>query len=71
MVSSGAMETAWREALEAVGRYGRPVEATAHALADAPWEAVAEVARELRLEGKGTLVTYSPKVFIPLTTLCR
>src|SRR5215471_12264527 len=28
-------------------------------------------ARELRAEGKGTLVTYSPKVFIPLTKLCR
>ena len=28
-------------------------------------------ARELRERGKGTLVTYSPKVFIPLTKLCR
>ena len=28
-------------------------------------------ARRLRAQGTGTLVTYSPKVFIPLTTLCR
>ena len=30
-----------------------------------------ERARSLRDEGKGQLVTYSPKVFIPLTKLCR
>src|SRR5206468_1649777 len=30
-----------------------------------------EEARELREEGHGRLVTYSPKVFIPLTKLCR
>ena len=30
-----------------------------------------EPARSLRDEGKGRLVTYSPKVFIPLTKLCR
>src|SRR5881397_1414223 len=30
-----------------------------------------EEARELREEGHGRLVTYSPKVFIPLTQLCR
>ena len=28
-------------------------------------------ARRLRAQGTGTLVTYSPKVFVPLTTLCR
>ena len=28
-------------------------------------------ARRLRERGTGTLVTYSPKVFVPLTTLCR
>ena len=28
-------------------------------------------ARRLRGLGTGTLVTYSPKVFVPLTTLCR
>src|SRR6266508_5763439 len=30
-----------------------------------------ETARNLRARGKGILVTYSPKVFIPLTKLCR
>jgi len=29
------------------------------------------VARRLRDEGKGRVVSYSPKVFLPLTTLCR
>src|SRR4051812_47567464 len=33
--------------------------------------ALAEVARELRRRGKGDVVTYSPKVFLPLTNLCR
>src|SRR4029077_1198119 len=28
-------------------------------------------ARALRERGKGSIVTYSPKVFIPLTKLCR
>jgi FO synthase len=32
---------------------------------------VCGAARELRAEGKRVLVTYSPKVFIPLTKLCR
>jgi FO synthase len=35
-----------------------------------PGELCAE-ARRLREEGHGALVTYSPKVFIPLTKLCR
>ena len=41
------------------------------ALADAPLEPLLARARELREHGHGRLVTYSPKVFIPLTTLCR
>src|ERR671918_339903 len=28
-------------------------------------------ARRIRADARGTLVTYSPKVFVPLTTLCR
>jgi 7,8-didemethyl-8-hydroxy-5-deazariboflavin synthase CofG subunit len=32
---------------------------------------LAEAARELRLQGKGSTITYSPKVFLPLTNLCR
>ena len=34
-------------------------------------EELCEVAAELRDQGKGRTVTFSPKVFIPLTRLCR
>jgi FO synthase len=40
-------------------------------LLDEPWESLAGEARRLRELGHGRLVTYSPKVFIPLTKLCR
>src|SRR6059058_656715 len=40
-------------------------------LLDRPLEDLCAEARELRDEGHGRLVTYSPKVFIPLTKLCR
>jgi FO synthase len=36
-----------------------------------PLDELCAEARELRAEGHGLLVTYSPKVFIPLTKLCR
>ena len=32
---------------------------------------ICSVAAQLRNQGKGTTVTFSPKVFIPLTRLCR
>jgi FO synthase len=38
---------------------------------DAPLEDLCAEARRLRDAGHGPLVTYSPKVFVPLTTLCR
>src|SRR5437899_11582254 len=41
------------------------------ALVGLPVEELCARAQKLRAEGKGTLVTYSPKVFIPLTKLCR
>jgi FO synthase len=41
------------------------------ALVDLPAAELLEPARELREQGHGRLVTYSPKVFIPLTKLCR
>ena len=41
------------------------------ALLDAPLDELCEEARALREEGHGTVVTFSPKVFIPLTKLCR
>src|SRR3954469_11943761 len=40
-------------------------------LLDRPREDLCAEARALRDEGHGCLVTYSPKVFIPLTKLCR
>jgi len=40
-------------------------------LLDRPLEDLCAEARALRDEGHGKLVTYSPKVFIPLTKLCR
>jgi FO synthase len=46
-------------------------EAEAFELVDEPWESLAAEARRLRQLGHGRLVTYSPKVFIPLTKLCR
>src|SRR6266436_4730110 len=36
-----------------------------------PLDELCAEARALRDEGHGPLVTYSPKVFIPLTKLCR
>jgi FO synthase len=43
----------------------------ASALVDAPLAELCAEARRLRDQGHGTLITYSPKVFIPLTKLCR
>jgi FO synthase len=43
----------------------------ARSLLDAPLEELCAEARRLREIGYGVLVTYSPKVFVPLTTLCR
>jgi FO synthase len=58
----------WREAV-AAGRNGEPLDGSkALALVEAPVEALCEAACELR---RGPVVTYSPKVFIPLTKLCR
>jgi FO synthase len=45
--------------------------AEAFELVHEPWSALAPAARRLRQLGHGGLVTYSPKVFIPLTKLCR
>src|SRR5213596_3368289 len=45
--------------------------ADALALVGMPWEELTGEACRLREAGHGRLVTYSPKVFIPLTKLCR
>ena len=41
------------------------------ALVEAPTDELCAEARAIRERGTGSLVTYSPKVFIPLTKLCR
>src|SRR2546423_10540025 len=41
------------------------------ALLDVPPDKLFTEARKLRADGHGSLVTYSPKGFVPLTTLCR
>jgi len=42
-----------------------------HQAAQVPLPALLAAATELRAQGKGTVITYSKKVFVPLTTLCR
>src|SRR5437660_7025383 len=39
--------------------------------AQSPLSELLIAATELRAQGKGTVITFSKKVFIPLTTLCR
>jgi FO synthase len=43
----------------------------AHQAAQAPLADLLTAATELRAQGKGTVITFSKKVFIALTTLCR
>src|SRR3954452_15680907 len=58
----------WRDALAAAAA-GERLDATAAAtLVDPPTLLLCETAQSLRTSG---VVTYSPKVFIPLTHLCR
>jgi 7,8-didemethyl-8-hydroxy-5-deazariboflavin synthase CofG subunit len=38
---------------------------------DVPLEELLALARQLRVQGKGDVISFSKKVFIPLTTLCR
>jgi 7,8-didemethyl-8-hydroxy-5-deazariboflavin synthase CofG subunit len=54
-------------------REGSPIDrASALLLAEqAPLPQLLSAASEIRARGKGTVVTFSKKVFIPLTTLCR
>jgi FO synthase len=46
-------------------------EAAMFLAADAPLPDLLAAASEVRARGKGTVVSFSKKVFIPLTTLCR
>src|SRR5437588_5909858 len=38
---------------------------------NALWDELLQAARDVREQGKGETISYSKKVFIPLTTLCR
>src|SRR5260370_31353599 len=46
-------------------------EAALQLAAQSPLQELLSAATELRGQGKGNVITYSKKVFIPLTTLCR
>src|SRR5260370_1404983 len=46
-------------------------EAALQLAAQSPLQDLLSAATELRAQGKGNVITYSKKVFIPLTTLCR
>src|SRR6266849_5151444 len=54
-------------------RKGREIEREAVLLlaAEAPLETLLAAASEVRARGKGNVVSFSKKVFIPVTTLCR
>jgi 7,8-didemethyl-8-hydroxy-5-deazariboflavin synthase CofG subunit len=65
---------ALRRALDRIGEGRTPNAAEAEALLDAPADALPEVlaaAARLRDHGRGRRITFSAKVFVPLTTLCR
>jgi len=52
-------------------RLGPVADEEAHRLASFPTEALCEAARERRDRVWGSTLTYSPKVFLPVTNLCR
>src|SRR3954451_18891027 len=58
-------------ALAAARKLRRMQRDDALALVDRPLDELCEEARRVRAAGTGVLVTYSPKVFVPLTKLCR
>ena len=58
-------------ALAAARKLRRMQRDDALALVDRPLDELCEEARAVRARTRGVLVTYSPKVFIPLTKLCR
>ena len=53
------------------GTLDRIADGDAHALLEAGGDELLAAARARRSAARGTVVTYSPKVFIPLTHLCR
>src|SRR5881394_3064541 len=61
----------WEAVLDAAASASGVGVQDAAALVEAPVDELCAAARALRELGHGSLVTYSPKVFIPLTKLCR
>jgi FO synthase len=62
----------WRDVLELAAKGAVPDETAARAFETSDdLEALLPVAAALRDQGHGEIVSYSPKVFIPLTRLCR
>ncbi len=72
---AGQARTSAQIVEEALGRAreGRGIERDAALLlaGEAPLEALLAAASEVRARGKGNFVSFSKKVFIPVTTLCR
>src|SRR3954451_7649481 len=58
-------------AVAAARKLRRMQRGDALALVDRPLDELSEEARAVRARTRGVLVTYSPKVFVPLTKLCR
>jgi 7,8-didemethyl-8-hydroxy-5-deazariboflavin synthase CofG subunit len=73
-MSAAPVSPAVERALAAAVAGRRLDRAAGHVLIDAPasdWPVVRQAAARLRERGKGSVVTYSRKVFLPLTNLCR
>jgi len=70
---SPALQNSHQESLLAQAVAGSPLDATDALLLaqSAATPALLSAARAVRARAKGTVVSYSRKVFIPLTTLCR
>jgi 7,8-didemethyl-8-hydroxy-5-deazariboflavin synthase CofG subunit len=71
--SSPRPATQFTEDILAQAREGHPLDrdAALHLASEGPLPDLLSAATELRAQGKRTTITFSKKVFIPLTTLCR
>ena len=71
MLLTAPRKNAWLDRTLARAPLTRDEALRLYADPEIPLETLAEAARELRHQGKGATITYSPKVFLPLTNLCR
>jgi 7,8-didemethyl-8-hydroxy-5-deazariboflavin synthase CofG subunit len=71
--SQGAITAEANQLAVNEGLSGAPLarDAALHLAVNAPLQDLLAAASSLRAQGKGNTVTFSKKVFIPLTTLCR